>query len=29
MYHGEVRGELAGEGLNEQNIMLLATGGAI
>ncbi len=29
MYHGEIRGELAGEGLNEQNIMLLATGGAI
>ncbi len=29
MYHGEVRGELSGEELNEQNIMLLATGGAI
>jgi len=29
MYHGEIRGELAGEKLNEQNIMLLATGGAI
>ncbi len=29
MYHGEIRGELAGERLNEQNIMLLATGGAI
>ena len=29
MYHGQIRGELAGERLNEQNIMLLATGGAI
>jgi ribose transport system ATP-binding protein len=28
MYHGAVRGELAGDRLNEQNIMLLATGGA-
>ena len=27
MYHGEIRGELAGEALNEQNIMVLATGG--
>lgn len=29
MYHGAIRGELTGERLNEQTIMLLATGGAI
>ena len=29
MYHGSVRGELSGEALNEQNIMVLATGGAL
>ena len=29
MYHGEIRGELKGEALNEHTIMQLATGGAL
>ena len=29
LYHGAVRGELSGEKLNEQNIMVLATGGEL
>ncbi|MGI6239403.1 MAG: sugar ABC transporter ATP-binding protein [Christensenellales bacterium] len=29
MYHGEIRGELSGDGLNEHNVMQLATGGSI
>lgn len=27
MYHGEIKGELSGESMTEENIMLLATGG--
>jgi len=29
LYHGQIRGELSGDKLNEQNIMVLATGGEL
>ena len=29
MFHGEIRGELRGDDLNEHSIMVLATGGRL